>query len=417
MASLHVGASLATPVATATPPSLRGSIADRSSRALASDVGVSTAGGAALAGGMSSNATSPLLRSEDSDTTFGKSRTSAAAQSSAFSWSPPMPLSSDRGLSARTARRREMRNSHPPVGMFGYPSDAASVESLGRAAGAQTGGGRVSGMKRRRSSLASAKVAKSDHVRSGAAPETGFTSPGSWGSSEARAIGDGGLQSGTLDAFVGFRRNQMGDAGRLVGQRELSEDDEEMGEMWKAPYGHSNSGGQGARHSLEFENGFDGKELDAEGAEGRGKPLTDMEAYGSLLNRVERLEDAVRAFLRESAEERRELRRMVENGQLEQSALERRHGAFKDELDENHLRWAHTERYLDVMRREMSKAIGARESTALMVVKSTVINTFYYVMAYLVVPVFAFVIRGLRDGYVWTRRKVRGRRKDEEEGE
>lgn len=324
------------------------------------------------------------------------------------SWVMSKDKSRPRGRETSVRVRREMRNSHPPVGMLG---NASSGESLGssRMRRGEERVGNVSGMKRRRSSWAITEAREGDSDGGVEGSGQGSVSPNSWGSSEIRGIGDGEAGSPGTAPLAEFWRNQSELGRSVAGRWDPSDEDEEfvnaIGGEW--PASNVSERGTGlVRSEVKFKRG-----------RGRGKPLTDMETYRLLLNRVERLEEMLRAFMRRSEEERKDLQRRVENGQFEQTALEQRHEAFKEELDENHMHWAYTERYLDVMRREMSHAIGARQSAVSVVVKSTVVNVFYYIMAYLVVPVFAFVIRALRDGYGWVRRKVEGRRNAEEEGE
>lgn len=409
MGSFHVGTSVA-----ATAPKgvgnfqegVKGSVPGRPRESLATDV---------LGGGKgreSGRSTSPRPLSvpwegDNADWMVGRGGGGWAGPGLPSSVMPKENLGLRSRETGTRVRRREMRNSHPPVGMFGYVSDGGSVGSSAMGAGDERVG-KLSGVKRRRSLWALTEASGRDGGEGVEGSGQGSVSPNSWESSETREVGGGGAGSVRVNALNEFQRNQSGLVGSLARRREPSEDDE--------GFVIANGRARNASKILDLGNGLTRNEIEFKGGRGGGKPLTDMEAYGLLLNRVERLEEALRAFMRESEEERKDLRKRVENGQFEQSALEQRHGEFREELDENHSRWAYTERYLDVMRREMSQAIGARQSTVFVFVKSTVINVFYYIMAYLVVPVFAFVIRALRDGYGWIRRRVRGTRNAEEEG-
>lgn len=133
--------------------------------------------------------------------------------------------------------------------------------------------------------------------------------------------------------------------------------------------------------------------------------MPESEAVRMLLARIQELEAAFREFERETTAARKELGQRLEMSQLERRALEQRHEALGHELDENHKRGVKTEQYLDAMRRDLGKAIGSQQSKLTYIVKSTMNNGLYYILAYLV-PVFAFLVRGFRDLFGAVRQRL-----------
>lgn len=118
--------------------------------------------------------------------------------------------------------------------------------------------------------------------------------------------------------------------------------------------------------------------------------------YERLVAKVEMLEGVLGELCRENEIMREELEKRVEMGHVELGGLERRHEALRVEVEENLKRGVHTEKYLDVMRRDLLQAIGRREGRVAVWIRSSVSNVFYYVLAY-GVPVLAWGIRGIRD--------------------
>lgn len=282
-------------------------------------------------------------------------------------------------------KRRDARRLYAgSMGSMSVGSDMGSLDGFG-------GGGKVSGMKRGRSFLAG-----SEGGEEGVGRGNVVMSPGSWTSSEMKAEeGPAGKDKGTggVGALIGFRRNrpelETGDGEERFSAVEPTE--EEQG------FGHGGGMGRRVREVRTVRNGRVG--------DGMGM---ELETYRMLLRKVERMEGELREFRRHSEEMRRELEQRVEHGKVEQRALEQRHEAMAMELEENHRRGVTTERYLDLMRRELVQAVGRRRWKVVEMLRSTVNNGVYYVLAYLV-PVVAFLIRGVRDGVGWVRRRVRGR--------
>lgn len=124
-----------------------------------------------------------------------------------------------------------------------------------------------------------------------------------------------------------------------------------------------------------------------------------------LMERILQLESGLLSFQRASASKRKELGRRIEVIELEMSALEQRHEALLHELEESQRRVIKTEQYLDLMRRDVVQAIRSRQSRVFVLMRSGVNNALYYVLAYLV-PIFAFVARGIRDLIIGTRRRI-----------
>ncbi|CDF40603.1 unnamed protein product [Chondrus crispus] len=133
--------------------------------------------------------------------------------------------------------------------------------------------------------------------------------------------------------------------------------------------------------------------------------MPESEAVRILVARIRELEASFREFERETVAARKELIQRLEMSGLERRGLEQRHEALSRELDENHKRGVITEQYLDAMRRDLGKAIGNQQSKITFIVRSTLNNMLYYVLAYLV-PVVAFLIRGLRDMSNAVKRKM-----------
>lgn len=143
--------------------------------------------------------------------------------------------------------------------------------------------------------------------------------------------------------------------------------------------------------------------------------MPDSEAIRVLLARITKLETAFREYERESTATRKELQHRLEMSKLERRALEQRHKALGHELDENHKRGVKTEQYLDAMRRDLGKAIRNQQSKLTFIARSTVNNALYYFLAYLV-PILAFLLRGIRDLFGAARRRTRSKPTPEADG-